>query len=278
MTDTRAEIVIDAGSRHTLLGDIADIWRARELLLMLAAQRVAVRYKQSGLGRFWAPLQPIITTIIFSLVFGVLARIPSEGTIPYPVFVFTGLLMWQYFARALVDGSDSLISNANLVSKVYFPRLILPFITAVSAAIDFVIAFVVLLALMLIYGMVPGWQILFVPVIVLLGGLLAVGIALTLAPINAIYRDVGFALPFLMQMGMYLTPVIYPVSFVPERFAWLYLLNPAATLLNGMRWAVIGGELPSLAAWLILFGYVVVFLAIGRIVFRRLEGTLVDRI
>lgn len=277
-TSAREEIVIDAAQRHTLARDAADIWRTRELMWMFAVQRVAVRYKQAGLGKLWAPLQPIITTIVFSLVFGVLARIPSEGTIPYPVFVFTGLLMWQYFARAVVDGSDSLVSNATIISKVYFPRLILPFTAAISAAIDFAIAFVVLIGLMLVFGMLPGWTILFVPVIVILGGLLAAGISLVLAPINAIYRDVGFALPFLMQMGMFLTPVIYPVSFIPDEFAWLYLLNPAATLLNGMRWAVIGGEMPSVAAWAILIAYIGFFIVFGRAVFRRLEATLVDRI
>ena len=277
-SSTHDEILIDSGTGQTLARDIAEVWGKRELMWMFAVNRVAVRYKQAGLGKLWAPLQPIITTIVFSLVFGVLARIPSEGTIPYPVFVFTGLLLWQYFARSLVDGSDSLVSNASVISKVYFPRLILPFTAAISAAIDFAIAFVVLIGLMLVFGMIPGPTILFVPVIVLLGGMLAAGVSMVLAPINAIYRDVGFALPFLMQMGMFLTPVIYPVSFVPEEYSWLYLLNPAATLLNGMRWAVIGGEMPSLAAWLILAAYIVIFLVIGRAVFRRLEGTLVDRI
>jgi lipopolysaccharide transport system permease protein len=278
MSEVRTEIVIEAGTRQTFWEDVAELWRARELVWMFAVQRVAVRYKQAGLGKLWAPLQPIITTAVFSLVFGVLARIPSEGAIPYPVFVFSGLLLWSYFARSLVDGSDSLVSNAQLITKVYFPRMILPITSALSSAIDFGIAFVVLLALMLIYGMIPNWTIIFVPAIVLLAGLLAVGVSLLLAPLNAIYRDVGFALPFAMQMGMFLTPVIYPVSFIPERFAWLYLLNPAATLLNAMRWAVLGNEPPGLWAWLILLAYIVVFIVVGRLVFRRLEGTLVDRI
>jgi lipopolysaccharide transport system permease protein len=278
MTDVRPEIVIDASVKQTLWEDLGELWRARELIWMFAVQRVAVRYKQAGLGKLWAPLQPIITTIVFSVVFGVLARIPSEGTIPYPVFVFTGLLLWSYLARSLVEGSDSLVANSSIISKVYFPRMVLPITSALSSAIDFSIAFVVLLALMLIYGMIPNWTVIFVPVIVLLAGLLAVGVSLLLAPLNAIYRDVGFALPFAVQMGMFLTPVIYPVSFVPERFAWLYLFNPAATLLNAMRWAVLGNPFPGPLAWLILLAYIAGFLIAGRLVFRRLEGTLVDRI
>jgi lipopolysaccharide transport system permease protein len=186
--------------------------------------------------------------------------------------------MWQYFSRSVVDGSDSLVANAGVISKVYFTRLILPLTSSLAAAIDFGIAFVVLLALMLFYGMVPSWTMVFVPFVVLLAGLLATGIALILAPLNAINRDVGFALPFLMQMGMFVSPVIYPVSFVPEHLQWLYLFNPAATLLNAMRWAVVDGAFPEPWAWLALAAYIVVFLAIGRVVFRRLEGPLVDRI
>lgn len=278
MTETREDIVIDARVSNSLLEDIAEVWRARELTWMFAARRVAVRYKQAGLGKLWAPLQPIITTIVFSAVFGVLAQIPSEGEIPYPVFVFSGLLMWQYLSRSLVEGTDSLVANASVISKVYFPRLILPLTATLSAAIDFAIAFAVLLLLMLLYGVVPTWSIVLVPLIVALAGLLAAGVAFILAPLNGIYRDVGFALPFLMQMGMYLTPVIYPVSFVPDRFAWLYLFNPAATLLSAMRWAVVGGEFPGPLAWAVLLVQIVGLLVIGRAVFRRLEGVMVDRI
>lgn len=278
MTDGRTLIVIDASARQTLGEDLRELWRARELVWMFALQRVAVRYKQAGLGKLWAPLQPIITTIVFSVVFGVLARIPSEGAIPYPVFVFTGLLLWSYFARSVVDGSDSLVSNAGILSKVYFPRMILPITSALSSAIDFGLAFLVLVALMLVYGTIPNWTIIFVPIIVVIAGLLAIGVALLLAPLNAIYRDIGIALPFAVQMGMFLTPVIYPVSFVPERFAWLYIFNPAATLLNAVRWAVLGSAPPAPIAWLILLVYIAGFLFVGRLVFRRLEGTLVDRI
>jgi lipopolysaccharide transport system permease protein len=277
-TDSSTEIVIDAGTRRSLATDLAEVWRARELIWMLALQRIAVRYKQAGLGKLWAPLQPIITTIVFSLVFGVLAQIPSEGTIPYPVFVFSGLLMWQYLTRSLLDGTDSLVFNASMISKVYFPRLILPVISTLSQSIDFAIAFSVLLCVLLLYGMLPSWHVIFVPVIVLIAASLAIGISLVLAPLNAVYRDIGLALPFAVQMAMYLTPVIYPVAFIPKEYAWIYLINPAATLLGAMRWAVVGGEMPSLTAWAILFGYIAVFLVVGRIVFRQLEGTLVDRI
>jgi lipopolysaccharide transport system permease protein len=271
------EVVIRASSDHTFLHDMADLWANRDIAWTLALREIQVRYKQSVIGIAWALLQPVLTTAIFTFVFSYLARIPT-GEVPYPVFVFSGLLMWQYFSRVVGEAAGSLVKNEAIITKVFFPRLILPLIPAISAAVEFAIALLVLVALMLLYGMVPSPLIVLVPVVVVAAGLLGYGIGLVLSPLNAIYRDIGIALPFFIQIAMYVTPVIYPIAFVPERYQWLYALNPAATLIDTMRAIVVGADWPGLLSYACLLLWTVGFLAFGLRVFRKLEPAIVDRI
>lgn len=270
-------VLIVPSARRKLFREILEVWRYREMLVTLALREIAIRYKQTSIGVLWVLIQPIVTSAIFTFIFSYLARIPSEH-VPYPVFVFSGLLLWQYFSRVLSDGSTSLVSNAGIITKIYFPRLLIPLIGVAAAAIDFLLAMLVLMGLMLLFGVAIPWTVLLIPLILLMTASLGYALALILAPINAIYRDVGFILPFAMQIAMYLSPIIYPVSFVPERLQWLYDFNPIATLLSAMRWAVIGADPPSLLGLTFYGAVTVVCLAVGLTVFRRLESTLVDRI
>lgn len=273
----KSEVVIRARADHTLAHDVADVWRNRDIAWTLALREIQIRYKQSLIGVAWAVVQPILTTAIFTFVFSYLARIPTDG-IPYPVFVFSGLLMWQYFSRVTVEGAGSLVKNEAIITKVFFPRLLLPLVPAMSAAVEFLIAFVVLVVMMLLYGMVPSPMMAFVPLAVVAAGLLGYGIGLLLAPLNAIYRDVGITLPFFVQIAMYLTPVIYPVSFVPAEYQWLYALNPVATLIDTMRAIVVHAAWPGLTSYAILAAWIAAFLALGLGTFRKLEPAIVDRI
>lgn len=271
------EMVIRASGDHTFLHDMADLWANRDIAWTLALREIQVRYKQSVIGIAWALLQPILTTAIFTFVFNYLARIPT-GEVPYAVFVFSGLLMWQYFSRVVGEASGSLVKNEAIITKVFFPRLILPLIPAISAAVDFAIALLVLVALMLLYGMVSSPLILLVPLVVVAAALLGYGIGLVLSPLNAIYRDIGIALPFFIQIAMYLTPVIYPVTFVPAGYQWLYALNPVATLIDTMRAIVISAAWPGLLNYALLILWIAGFLILGLRVFRKLEPAIVDRI
>jgi lipopolysaccharide transport system permease protein len=271
------EVVIRARAQHTLAHDVAGIWSNRDIAWTLALREIQIRYKQSILGIAWAVLQPALTTAIFTFVFSYMARIPS-GEIPYSVFVFSGLLMWQYFSRVVVEAANSLLKNEAIITKVFFPRLLLPLVPTLSAAVDFLIALVVLIAMMLLYGMVPTPLIVLLPLVLVAAALLGYGIGLVLSPLNAIYRDVGFALPFFVQIGMYLTPVIYPIAFVPPRYQWLFSLNPAATLLDTMRAIIVAAPWPGLANYLVLLLWTVGLLGLGLTVFRKLEPAIVDRI
>ena len=271
------EVVIRARADHTFLHDIADLWANRDIAWTLALREIQVRYKQSFIGIAWALLQPVLTTAIFTFVFSYLARIPTDS-IPYPVFVFSGLLMWQYFSRVVADAAGSLVKNEAIITKVFFPRLILPLVPTIAAAVEFFIALVVLVAVMLFYGMVPSPLIVLVPLVVVAAGLLGYGIGLVLSPLNAIYRDIGIALPFFIQIAMYLTPVIYPVTFVPAQYQWLYALNPAATLIDTMRAIVVSAAWPGLLNYAFLVLWTVGFMALGLRVFRKLEPAIVDRI
>jgi len=270
-------VLIEPASRRSFARDILEIWSFREVISTLAMREISIRYKQTVIGILWTFIQPIVTTVIFTVIFGVLAKIPSEGT-PYPVFVFSGLLLWQYISRIISEGTSSLVANTALITKVYFSRLAIPLISIFVAGVDFIISFLVLCALMIIYDVGFSIGILAVPVILMAAAFLGYSIALILSPVNAIYRDVAVALPFLLQMLMYLSPIIYPVSFVPENLQWLFYLNPIATLLSAMRWAMIGGAPPSSIALVAFAVTVTALFLFGLHVFRRLEPTLVDRI
>lgn len=268
---------IEPHSKSTISQEIRELWQYREIFIALAFRDIKARYKQSVLGILWVIIQPIVTCLVFTIVFGYFVRVDSGDT-PYPVFVFSGLLLWQFFSRNLGEGTGSLVANSAFINKVYFPRMGIPLIGLLASTVDFLLALVVLFVLMIWFGVAFQLQIIFAPLIVLVTFCLSYAGALIFAPLNAIYRDVGMAIGYGTQFLMYLSPVIYPVSFLPESYQWLFDFNPVATLLDWMRWALIGTDLPSTRAFIVLSGTVVVVLILGRTVFRKLEPTIVDRI
>lgn len=221
-----------------------DLWRYRELFLILAWRDVAVRYKQTVIGVAWAVLRPFLTMVIFTVVFGKLAKLPSDGQAPYALMVFAGMLPWYLFSSALGGAADSMVANANLIGKVYFPRIIIPAATIVTALIDFLISFVILVAVMLWYRFAPGWQILLLPVFVVLAVLASLGAGLWITALNIKYRDFRYVIPFLLQLGLYLSPVGFSSAIIPEEWRLLYSLNPMVGVIDGFRWCILGGESP----------------------------------
>ena len=254
---------------------LRELWAYRELLFFLAWRDVTVRYKQAALGVAWAVLQPLLTMVIFSVIFGQLARLPSDG-IPYPVFSYVALLPWQLFAGALQRAGTSLVGNANLLTKVYFPRLIIPISAVAAGLVDFAIAFVVLLGLMLWYKITPTWAILWLPLLVVLALLTALAVGLWLSALNVQYRDVQHAIPFLIQAWMYASPVAYSAGLIPSgKWRILYGLNPLAGVIQGFRWALLGGKPPD-ELMLVSVVMVIVLLVTGLFYFRRMERTFAD--
>lgn len=219
-----------------------DLWRYRELFAVLAWRDVTVRYKQTVIGVAWALIRPFLTMVIFTVIFGNLAKLPSEGSVPYPILVFAGMLPWFLFSGVLSEASNSLVGNANLISKVYFPRLVVPVASAVVALVDFAINFLVLALLMAWFGFVPNWQIVFLPVFVFLAVLASIGPALWITALNVKYRDFRFVIPFIVQFGLYISPVGFSSSVVPENWRLLYSLNPIVGIIDGFRWCLLGGE------------------------------------
>jgi lipopolysaccharide transport system permease protein len=256
-----------------------DLWRYRELLLILAWRDVSVRYKQTAVGIVWAFIRPFLTMVVFTVVFGHIAKVQPDAPVPYALVVIGGLLPWTLFASVLGDASNSVISNANLISKVYFPRLIVPLATVLVALIDFVISLSILVGLMIWYGVVPGWQILLLPAFVALALLASLGPAIWAAAIVVKYRDFRFVVPFVLQFGLYVSPVGFPSSVVPERWRLLYNLNPMVGIIDGFRWCIVGGESPIYwPGFLISLGVMAFFLWLGIRTFRRIERGFADMI
>lgn len=224
--------------------DTGELWTYRELLYFLVWRDIKVRYKQTALGAGWAVIQPLMTMVVFTVFFGRLARIPSDG-VPYPVFSLAALVPWTYFASALAGGSTSIGSYQHIISKVYFPRLLIPLAAVAAPLVDFAVAFVILLALMGWYRIVPGSAVVWVPAMLLLAVLTAAGASLWLSALNVRYRDVRYVIPFVIQFWMFATPVAYPASLVPDRWRWLYGVNPMAGVIEGFRWALVGGPPPG---------------------------------
>jgi lipopolysaccharide transport system permease protein len=217
-----------------------DLWRYRELFYVLAWRDVAVRYKQTVMGILWAVIRPFLTMIIFTVIFGRIAKLPSEGAAPYALMVFAGLLPWTFFSTALSDASGSLVGNAHLISKVYFPRMIVPTATIVVALVDFAISFGILIAMMVWYHFVPGWQILLLPIFVLMVVLASLGPGLWITALNVKYRDFRYVIPFLVQLGVYISPVGFSSDLVPAQWRLLYALNPLVGVIDGFRWCILG--------------------------------------
>ena len=260
-----------------LVEELADLWRGRGILAMLIRRDITVRYRQAVLGVLWALLQPIVTTAIFTLVFVVFIRLPSTE-VPYPVFAFAGVVIWQYFNRAVAEGTLSLVANAGLITKVYFPRMVVPLVAPCSAALDCLLGVAALIAVALLFHAPLHWTVAFVPLVVLFVGLFGYAVGLCLAPLQAIYRDIGILMPFALQIAMYLSPIAYPAGIVPESVRWFYRLNPIAVMVDAMRWALVGSEPPSAAGVVFTLALTALLLWGGLAIFRRLEGTLVDRI
>lgn len=255
--------------------DLGELWHYRDLLYFLAVRDIKVRYKQTALGVAWAVLQPLTAMIVFSIFLGKLVKVPSDG-VPYPIFAYCALLPWQLFSQALTQASNSLIENERLVTKVYFPRLLIPFASVLSGLVDFAIAFVLFGVLLLYYGLHLGPSLLLLPVLVLFVVLAALSVGLWLSALNAHYRDFRYALPFVVQVWFYVSPVVYPSSIVPPRWQALYGLNPMAGVIEAFRWALLGTAHP---AWPLLAASAAVVLALffgGMFYFRRMERTLAD--
>ena len=251
------------------------LWEYRELLYFLAWRDIKVRYKQTVLGAAWAIIHPVATMLIFTIIFGRLAKIPSDN-IPYPIFCFCALLPWNYFASAFSRSTGSLVSNTHLISKVYFPRLIIPISSLLSGLLDFAIAFLVLIGMMFYYHIVLTITILWLPVFMLMAIATALGVGLWLGALNVQYRDIGYLVPFLSQVWMYATPVVYPSSLIPEKWRLIYGLNPMAGVVEGFRWALIGRGTKPGYMFLVSALATIILLVSGAFYFRRMEKTFAD--
>lgn len=268
------QLIIQAGKTE---GEYwKDLWRYRELFYFLAWRDILVRYKQTAIGIAWALLRPFITMVVFTVIFGQLAKLPSEG-VPYPILVFAGMLPWQFFANALSECSNSLIFNADMISKVYFPRLIVPASAVIVSFVDFMISGMILLALMAWYNFVPDWRILTLPLFISIAFAAAIGGGLWLAALNVEYRDFRYLVPFIVQFGLYVSPVGFSSNIVPEKWRLLYSLNPMVGVIDGFRWAILGGDFQIYWSGFLLSLVVVALLFVSGIwYFRRMERTFAD--
>jgi lipopolysaccharide transport system permease protein len=218
-----------------------DIWRYRELFYFLAWRDILVRYKQTVVGIAWALIQPFLTMVVFSVIFGKFVKLPSDG-VPYPILIFTAILPWQFFANSLNDASVSLIGDASLISKIYFPRLIIPSSAMITSFIDFLISAAILAGLMFWYGFIPGWRMVVLPLLIIIAFAASMGAGLWLSVLNVKYRDFRYVVPFILQLGMYISPVVFSSSIVPDKWRILYSLNPMVGVIDGFRWAILGGN------------------------------------
>jgi lipopolysaccharide transport system permease protein len=253
----------------------SELWDYRELLYFIVWRDIKIRYKQTAIGAAWAVLQPFLTMLVFSLFFGKLAHVPSEG-MPYPIFYYSALLPWMYFAAALQNATSAIVENQKVITKVYFPRVALPLAAVLASLVDFAISFLMFLVLMIYYGVHPTAAIVWFPAFLLLAILTALGVGLWLSALNAIYRDVRYVMPFLIQFWMFASPVAYPSSLVPEKWRWVYGLNPMAGVIEGFRWSLAGhGNAPG--AMVFVSAAVVVLVLLGGLAyFQHMETTVAD--
>ena len=269
-------VVIEPPRKHVPL-DLKDLWHFRELFATLAVRDLKVRYKQTELGIAWAIIQPLFAMVVFTVLFGRLAGFSSEtGGVPYPIFTYAALLPWTYFSGTLGRTGNSMVASANLVTKVYFPRLVIPMSSVIAGLVDLAIAFLVLLGMMVFYRILPTWGVFLLPPLVLLVTLTALGVGLWLAALNVEYRDVGYIIPFLAQVWMYVTPVAYPASVIPERWQPIYALNPMVGVVEGFRWSLLGGMPFPAYALAVSVLFTGLLLVTGLFYFRRMERTFAD--
>ncbi len=253
----------------------AELWENRELIYFFVWREIKIRYKQTAIGAAWAVLQPFLTMLLFTLVFGRFAHIPSEG-IPYAIFYYSALLPWMYFSNSLQNATNAIVQNQSMITKVYFPRLALPLAAVLSGLVDFGIGFLMFVAMMIYYGVRPGIPLLFFPLFLLLAVLTATGMGLWLGAMNALYRDVRYVVPFLVQFWLFASPVAYPASLVPAKWRWVYLLNPMAGVIEGFRWSLSGhGPAPGRLI-LVSVLIVVAVLVSGLFYFQKMEATIAD--
>jgi lipopolysaccharide transport system permease protein len=268
------ELIIEAGRTEQQYWK--DLWRYRELFYFLAWRDILVRYKQTIIGIAWALIRPFLTMVVFTIVFGKLAKLPSEG-VPYPILVFAAMLPWQFFSNALSGCSNSLISNANLIAKVYFPRLIVPASAVIVSFVDFMISGMILLGLMAWYDFLPSWRILTLPFFIIIAFAASMGAGLWLAALNVKYRDFRYIVPFIVQFGLYISPVGFSSTIVPQEWRLVYSLNPMVGVIDGFRWAILGGDARIyLPGFLLSLGLVFGVLASGIWYFRKVERTFAD--
>lgn len=256
---------------------LKELWAYRELLYFLVWRDVKVRYKQTAIGIAWVVVQPLLTMLVATLFFGRLAKLPSQG-LPYSVFCFAAVVPWAYFSSALVAATNIMVENQRVITKVYFPRLILPFSAALSGLVDFSIGFVVLLIFTFSHSIRPAWTLLMLPLFAFLAVCTVLGVGLWLSALNALYRDVKYLIPFLVQFWTLASPVYYSSTMVPERFRWVYGLNPMAGVIDGFRWSLTGTGYPPTTGLLASVGIVVVVLLGGLLFFNRMEGSIADRV
>ena len=269
-------IVIEAGKSEK--NYFRDLWRYKELFYFLAWRDILVRYKQTVIGVAWSIIRPILTMVVFTIIFGKIAKLPSADA-PYPILVFTALLPWQFFSNALQESSNSLISNANMISKIYFPRIIMPISSMIVALVDFAISFILLAIIMVFYRFVPSWKIVFMPLFLLLAIIVSTGAGLLVSALNVKYRDFRYIVPFIIQFGLYISPVGFSSNTIPGKWRILYSLNPMVGVIDGFRWSIIGkgvqfymlGFVISIILTLILFIVAIIY-------FRKTEKTFADRI
>ena len=257
--------------------NLRDLWLYRELIFFMTWRDLKVRYKQTLLGASWAILQPFLTMVVFSIFFGNLAKVPSDG-VPYPIFSYTALIPWTLFSKALQDASRSLVSNSHMITKVYFPRMVLPLSSVLAGVVDFLIAFVVLLGMMFFYKIPPTANVWLLPLFLLMALVTAVGVGLWLSALNVLFRDINYVLPFLTQFWMYLTPIAYPTSLIPSEWQIFYALNPMTGVVDGFRWALLGTGEPPGITMLVSSIVAVVLLISGLFYFRRMERLFADMV
>lgn len=272
--DTPPTLIIEPN--NTIKHYWIDLWHYRELFYFLAWRDILVRYKQTAIGIVWALLRPFLTMIVFTVVFGKLAKLPSGG-VPYPIMVFAAMLPWQFFSNSISESSNSLVSNANLISKVYFPRLIIPSSSVVTSFVDFLISGVILVGLMIWYQFVPSWRIITLPIFIGIAFAAAMGAGLWLTALNVKYRDFRYVVPFVVQFGLYISPVGFSSSIVPEKWRLLYSINPMVGVIDGFRWAILGGKgTIYFPGFLLSLAIVTVIFITGIWYFRKTEKTFAD--